>query len=74
MTQFPLVAKRDGKMPYKNKLEKWIIEKNFTPGLHDVDVLHDDECAIWCGGECDCEPDIQDTPPERCWNCNTGAL
>jgi hypothetical protein len=27
--------------------------------LYQLDVAHDDECAIWKGGKCNCSPDYQ---------------
>lgn len=27
-------------------------------GFNDVDIRHDDDCSIFNGGYCDCEPDI----------------
>ncbi len=29
------------------------------PGVHDVDVAHDDSCGIWHGGTCDCRPMVR---------------
>ena len=29
------------------------------PGVHHVDVFHDDDCAHWRGGVCDCRPDVR---------------
>ena len=28
------------------------------PGLHHMDIYHDDWCSIFRGGLCDCDPDI----------------
>jgi hypothetical protein len=36
-------------------------------GLSDVDIAHDDWCAVYTGGYCNCDPDIRvrkrPTPP-----------
>jgi hypothetical protein len=29
-----------------------------APGFHHVSVAHDHWCSIYCGGSCDCEPEI----------------
>jgi hypothetical protein len=33
-------------------------ELPMTPGLHHVDIYHDDDCGIFKGQPCDCNPDI----------------
>jgi hypothetical protein len=40
-------------------------------GFVEVDVLHDDRCMIFRGGVCNCNPEVRQTPPERC--CAKGA-
>ena len=35
-------------------------ELPIEPGIaHAVDVLHDDDCGIFDGGRCNCDPDIR---------------
>jgi hypothetical protein len=34
-------------------------EGSFLPGLHHVDVLHDEWCGIFKGKDCNCNPEIQ---------------
>ncbi len=29
------------------------------PGVHHVNVFHDDDCAYWRGGTCDCRPEVR---------------
>ena len=39
-----------------------LLDGGWTPGPGEVvalDVRHDDDCAFWRGGACDCEPDIE---------------
>ena len=31
---------------------------DLAPGIHHVDIHHDDWCAIYKGGTCDCAPDV----------------
>lgn len=33
-------------------------------GVHIVDVVHDDRCAIHYGQPCDCDPDVKVRPYE----------
>jgi hypothetical protein len=33
------------------------------PGIHHVNVFHDDYCQVFTGGECNCNPDVQMTKP-----------
>jgi hypothetical protein len=46
---------------YERKLvEQWrtgALPRN--PGYHQVIVSHDDWCAIFAGGSCNCDPDIE---------------
>lgn len=49
---------------YQTKLQR-MMAAGLIPsyiGIHDVDVYHDDWCAIHAGGYCNCDPDIQVRP------------
>jgi hypothetical protein len=35
------------------------IPRDLPAGLHEVDVLHDDWCAIFRGNPCNCEPIVR---------------
>lgn len=37
-------------------------ETSFSPGVHHLDILHDDDCGIFQGHACDCEPSIVSGP------------
>ena len=43
---------------YFAKLQKLITEGKIS-GVKDVDIFHDDWCAIYDGGYCNCDPDIK---------------
>jgi len=32
--------------------------------VHHITVAHDDWCAIWLGGSCDCNPDVSLSQPQ----------
>jgi len=43
-----------------NYLEESIrLAAKLGPGMHHIDVAHDDWCAIWRGRACDCRPDVK---------------
>ena len=35
------------------------------PGVRHINVSHDDWCALFKGGVCNCDPDIREMPPEK---------
>lgn len=35
-----------------------------------IDVYHDDCCALWSGGLCDCDPEIADRPADNAYSHN----
>lgn len=45
---------------YNRKIRRLMDAGKMRPvtGLHKVDVNHDDGCAIFKGGACNCDPDI----------------
>ena len=50
----------DKRHNYAKKIEA-MIEAGEIPldvGLSKIDVYHDDDCAVFSGGFCDCDPDI----------------
>jgi hypothetical protein len=44
---------------YVKKLEDLRARGEFPTGVYDVEVAHDDWCAIHAGGYCNCDPDIR---------------
>jgi hypothetical protein len=34
-------------------------QRQLPSGLLLLNVLHDDDCAIWKGGPCDCRPEVR---------------
>jgi hypothetical protein len=55
MVKIPLIKEHN----YLVKLLRLYAEGNApAAGLHRVQVLHDDSCGIFCGGRCNCDPDI----------------
>ncbi len=45
---------------YRRKLlDLWRAGKLWRGIGHRVCVYHDDDCAFWRGGPCDCDPDIR---------------
>ncbi len=51
---------------YKRKLAMMLQSGLFPPGtVVLVDVLHDDGCAHWRGGECGCDAEIRLHPQPR---------
>ena len=45
-------------MGYHEKLAALAASMN-EGGVHLINVMHDDWCAIWKGGPCDCNPDVE---------------
>ena len=43
-------------------LEEHLKQAGIEPGLHHVEIRHDDECGIFEGRFCDCNPDILSGP------------
>ncbi len=57
---------REAKIPhYLEKIEAIARQQQLSPGLHNVQVLHDDWCSIWRDGECDCEPEVRLSAPGK---------
>ncbi len=56
----------------KGKYQKAILE-NLRDGqlapqagqVTHLDIYHDEDCSIFCGGPCDCNPDIIQRAPEK---------
>lgn len=50
-----------GEPNYVSRLRRLVAEGKLPHGvgLHQVNVLHDDWCAIFKGERCNCDPDIQ---------------
>jgi hypothetical protein len=44
---------------YLKKLLEVYSAHGLTPGLYTLEVYHDADCAIWKGGTCDCDPDLE---------------
>jgi hypothetical protein len=44
----------------KNNYVRAVLAKarNIRHGVHIVDIYHDNWCAIWKGGTCNCKPEI----------------
>ena len=56
--------KRDTTVPHHNYVTKirqmWATGTlPRTAGYHQISVYHDDECGIFAGKRCDCDPDIK---------------
>ncbi len=50
-------------------IDKLRAELSGGPGVCHIHVYHDDDCAIWHGGVCDCKPDVRtETPAEAMRN------
>jgi hypothetical protein len=47
---------------YKKLIQMFQQGKLPTASVSDVDIAHDDWCAIYSGGYCDCDPDIRIRP------------
>ncbi len=50
---------------YMRPLLRSLRDRQIPPGLHDVKVFHDGWCAIWSGGVCNCNPDVQLSLPGK---------
>jgi hypothetical protein len=50
---------------YKKLMALYAAEKLPRRGLSEVDILHDDWCAIYTGGYCNCQPEIRVRPWRR---------
>jgi len=50
---------------YLKKISATAQQLQLAPGLHIVQVLHDDWCAIWRDGECNCEPEVRLSAPGK---------
>jgi hypothetical protein len=49
---------------YWEKLLRFVEQWPLPPGrITEVDVCHDDWCAIYQGGYCNCDPEIKLRPP-----------
>jgi hypothetical protein len=49
---------------YYKKLLQLVEQGKVLPGrVMEVDVYHDDWCRIYCGGYCNCDPEIELPPP-----------
>ena len=44
---------------YLRQLAEIARQSQVTTGVHVVEIRHDDTCAIWKGGACDCNPEIE---------------
>lgn len=54
-------------MNYLNKLLEMGLVAPKGQVTH-VTVKHDDHCAIWQGGQCDCDPEVVKGKPEEIEN------
>ena len=62
------MSKREHKAKNPQYLRKIIAtaqQRQLSPGLHIVQVRHDDWCALWQGGECNCDPEISMAAPGK---------
>lgn len=61
------IAKKGKQARYKARLLELYRQGKLPtgPGLYHADVYHDDDCAHWRGGACDCEPDVKIRPDRR---------
>lgn len=56
----------EAKIPhYLQKITATARQLQLAPGVHIVQVRHDDWCSIWRGGECNCEPEIGMSAPGK---------
>jgi len=56
---------------YRAKLEAMIRAGRLSlePGaVYHIDVYHDDDCGVFEGGACDCEPEIVVRAAEQGWS------
>ena len=44
---------------YQERIYRGLAQLQPVPGIYHVDVRHDDDCAIWRGGDCTCNPEIE---------------
>lgn len=44
---------------YVDALLEHLANSPLGPGVHHVEVRHDDDCPIFDGRPCDCEPEIE---------------
>ena len=58
-------------MNYMKKVIK-VIEKATAkkPGVYHVNIYHDDWCACYRGGECNCNPDVVLADPKKLGGVN----
>ncbi len=51
---------RRQKAERKHYIEQVVeLVQHLGPGLHDIEVLHDDWCRIWVDGQCTCHPIVR---------------
>ena len=51
---------------YAREVAALVVSAVLTRGeVYAVDILHDDGCAIWKGGYCDCNPAVSVSPAGR---------
>jgi hypothetical protein len=53
---------------YYRPLREFLAQHQFRAGIADIDIRHDDWCAIHRGEYCNCEPEIRLRPPGRIEN------
>lgn len=51
-----MIMKRPAYLPL---LIRHFQDRKLPPGVHHIEVRHDDDCAFWRGLPCDCEPIIE---------------
>lgn len=44
---------------YLDALRQHLRESAAEPGVHHVEVRHDDDCRIFDGAACDCDPEVE---------------
>jgi hypothetical protein len=44
--------------PYVARIQQMFELGRLKQGVTKIQVAHDDSCAIWGGGRCDCDPEI----------------
>lgn len=49
---------KETRSSYLEKLLQLFAEGKFRPGVHEIEIQHNDTCSIWSGGACDCDPEI----------------
>jgi hypothetical protein len=51
------------KEPWRHNYFDKVANLNIRPGtVNHVDIRHDDGCAVFGGGYCDCDPDVELRP------------